>query len=188
MGTGERLIEAAAALLDAGGEAAVTLRAVAQAVGVSHNTPYRHFDDRAALLAAVAERDFRMFRVALEAIDRSDGVPIEKVKAALERFVTYGEAHPARYRLLFSDPAIASRGGQLEAVAMETFAAFANLVRVAQEVGQLPALPTPTLTGLIYATVHGLLDFKAGGRMREEKGFSNVLDGASLMLHLISPT
>lgn len=186
MGTGERLIEAAAALLDKGGEAAVTLRAVAQAVGVSHNTPYRHFADRAALLAGVAERDFRGFTVAFHTIERSNQAPMEKVKAALATFVTYGEAHPARYRLLFSDPDIASRGGQLEAVAMETFGAFATLVRMAQEAGPLPALPTATLSGLIYATAHGLLDLKAGGRMREEKGFSNVLDAVSLMLHLIA--
>lgn len=53
----------AALLLDAGGDTAVTLRAVAQAVGVSHNAPYRHFKDRSTLLAAIAERDFGMLAV-----------------------------------------------------------------------------------------------------------------------------
>jgi AcrR family transcriptional regulator len=53
MKTNERLIEAAAALLDSGGESAVTLRAVAQAVDVFHNASYKHFVDRNALLAAV---------------------------------------------------------------------------------------------------------------------------------------
>ncbi len=187
MGTGERLIEAAAALLDKGGDSAVTLRAVAQAVGVSHNAPYRHFADRAALLAGVAERDFRTFMVAFEVIHQSDQVPIEKVKAALTTFIAYSEAYPARYRLLFGDPDIAIRGGQLECVAMETFAAFARLVRSAQDAEQLPRLPTPTLTGLIYATVHGLVDFKASNRMREEKGFSNVLDSTVIMLQLLAP-
>ena len=187
MGTGERLVEAAAALLDEGGEAAVTLRAVALAVGVSHNAPYRHFADRAALLAGVAERDFHSFTSGFEAIERSGRSPIGKVEAALATFVTYGEAHPARYRLLFGNPDIASRGGRLEAVAMETFSAFAALVRGAQDVGQLPTMPTATLTGLVYAAVHGLLDLKAGGRMRAEKGFSDVMGGTKLMLDLINP-
>ena len=187
MGTAERLVEAAAALLDGGGEAAVTLRAVALAVGVSHNAPYRHFVDRAALLAGVAERDFRTFTQDFVAIQRSDGPAIGKVEAALATFITYGTAHPARYRLLFGNPDIASRGGSLETVAMETFAAFAAMVRAAQDAGQLPKMPAPTLTGLIYATVHGLLDLKAGGRMREEKGFSDVMDGTLLMLRLIDP-
>ncbi len=188
MGTGEKLIEAAATLLDAGGEAAVTLRAVAQAVGVSHNAPYRHFEDRAALLGGVAERDLQAFSAAFDAIDETGRSAIDKVKAALEAFITYGEEHPARYRLLFSDPDIASRGGSLEATAMETFAKFAGLVAGAQAAGQLPALPTATLTALIYATVHGLLDLRAGGRMRQEKGFSTVLADATLLLDLIAPT
>ena len=188
MGTSEKLVEAAAVLLDEGGEAAVTLRAVALSVGVSHNAPYRHFADRSALLAGVAERDFRSFTRAFAAIGLSDRGPIEKVKAALAIVVTFGEAHPARYRLLFSDPDIASRGGQLEAAAMQTFAAFAECVNEAQRAGQLPTMSTPQLTGLIYATVHGLLDFHAGGRLRAEKGFTGVMDGASLLLSLIART
>ena len=187
MTTGQRLVEAATALLDRGGEAAVTLRAVAHAVGVSHNTPYRHFADRDALLAGVATRDFETLAAAFDEIDLSTRTPIGKVKVALEAFITYGEAHPARYRLLFSDPAIAAAGGRLQAMAMRTFAALARLVAGAQAAGQLPALPTATLTGLIYATVHGLLDLRAGGRMREEKGFSSVVDGVSLLLEIISP-
>ena len=43
MTTAERIIEAAAALLDSGGESAVTLRAVGLASGISHNAPYKHF-------------------------------------------------------------------------------------------------------------------------------------------------
>lgn len=183
--TAERLVEAAASLLDKGGEAAVTLRAVAQAVGVSHNAPYRHFTDRSALLAAVAERDLRRFTDDFEGIAQSERPPIEKVKAVLAAFTAYGKAYPARYRLLFSDPAIASRGGTLESVAMTTFTTFGRIVQAAQDADDLPPVPTPTLTGLIFATMHGLLDFKTGGRMRAEKGFSDVLDGVELMLELI---
>ena len=65
MKTDQRLIAAAASLLDSGGEAAVTLRAVALAVGVSHNAPYKHFEDRNALLAAVAIQDFIMLTTLL---------------------------------------------------------------------------------------------------------------------------
>lgn len=186
--TGDRLIEAAAALLDSGGEAAVTLRAVAQAVGVSHNTPYRHFADRAALLAAVAERDFTALTDAFTTIDRSRRRPLAKVKDALDAFVAYGETYPARYRLLFSDPDIASRGGELEAAAMRSFAAFAKLIKGAQTSGDLPpVMSTATLAGLVFATVHGLLDLQAGGRMRQEKGLSNAAAGVATLLELIAP-
>jgi AcrR family transcriptional regulator len=41
-----RLIIAATALLDSGGEGAVTLRTIGHASGISHNAPYRHFESR----------------------------------------------------------------------------------------------------------------------------------------------
>lgn len=185
--TGDRLVEAAAALLDDGGEAAVTLRAVAKAVGVSHNAPYRHFADRAALLAAVAELDFEALTGAFTSIDRSGRKPLAKVKSVLDAFVVYGETYPARYRLLFSDPHIASRGGTLEAAALRSFSAFAKIIAAAQASGDISAaIPTAKLTGLVFATVHGLLDLQAGGRMREEKGLSKATEGVPVLLDLIS--
>ncbi|WP_074063640.1 TetR/AcrR family transcriptional regulator [Rhizobium etli] len=57
MSTHDTLIQAAANLLDDGGEQAVVLRAVGHAAGVSHNAPYKHFHNRDALLAAVAATD-----------------------------------------------------------------------------------------------------------------------------------
>ncbi len=41
-----RLIIAAIALLDSGGEGAVTLRTVGHASGIPHNAPYKHFESR----------------------------------------------------------------------------------------------------------------------------------------------
>ena len=49
------LVEAAAAMIAETGVAGVTMRGLAQRVGVSRTAPYRHFADKAALLAAVAE-------------------------------------------------------------------------------------------------------------------------------------
>lgn len=184
----ERLVEAAATLLDAGGDAAVTLRAVGRAAGVSHNAPYRHFADRAALLAGVAERDFMALTDAFAAIGEERGSPLDRFRRALDAFVDYGTANPDRYRLLFGDPAIASHGGGLEATALGTFAAFARLVADAQESRDLPAMDTAALAGLIFASVHGLIDLQSGGRLRAEKGITDGRKGvATLMALLTSP-
>lgn len=185
MTTGDRLIAAAAALLDKGGEAAVTLRAVAQAVGVSHNAPYRHFADRAALLGAVAERDFITFTEAFVAVEESERAPLAKVREALNVLVSYAERYPSRYRLLFSDPRIAAQGGRLEQAALATFASFARIIAGAQASNDLPGLPTPKVAGLIYGAVHGLIDLQAGGRLRAEKGLSTAAEGVEILLALI---
>ena len=50
----ETLLAAAIEVVARQGADALSLRGLAQAVGVSSAAPYRHFPDRAALLAAVA--------------------------------------------------------------------------------------------------------------------------------------
>ena len=186
MDTRARLVTEAARLLDAGGEAAVTLRAVAQAVGVSHNAPYRHVKDRSALLAAIAERDFRMLASTFEQERARGAEPIDRLREALVAFIRYGRDHPARYRLLFSDPKIGAAGGTLEAAALDAFTAFAHLVEDAQGADALPTTTsTRELAGLIYATAHGLIDLQLGGRMRERKGLTAPEQGVALLLRLL---
>ena len=51
-------VAAALELIAREGAEALTLRRVARAVGVNHAAAYRHFDDKEALLAAVAEQGF----------------------------------------------------------------------------------------------------------------------------------
>ena len=65
---GNACIAAALDLIRHEGIEAVTLRAVAQRIGVSRSAPYRHFIDKRALLAACAERGFRDLVGAAEAV------------------------------------------------------------------------------------------------------------------------
>ena len=184
--TKAQLVSAASKLLDEGGQKAVTLRAVADRVGVSHNAPYWHFKDRSALLAAVAERDFDALRAAFE--DRSvDGTTaVVALRTAASALIDYGLGHPARYRLLFSDPGLEA-DDQLRAVAFGSFLAFSALVARAQEHGVLPAGDTAELTGLIYAALHGAIDLQLGGRSSGAKGLGSVEATASLLFKLLTP-
>ena len=185
MRTDEKLVAAAAALLDSGGESAVTLRAVANAVGVSHNAPYKHFKGRNALLAAVAIEDFKTLTKAFAVIRSSHSKPLEKLKEALGTFVEYGRAYPARYKLLFSDPNLEPQG-DLEVAAMRTFLDFAAIVEECQTSLLFPEIDNVVLTGLLFASVHGLIDLAAGGRMRREKGLPSVVESVDLLLDLVS--
>ncbi len=189
MTTGDKLIAAAARLLDEGGEAAVTLRAVAQVVGVSHNAPYKHFLDRGALLAAVAARDFHVLTRGFAAARGASGEPLARLQRALGFFVAYSVESPARYRLLFNDAGTAAERGELEAAARATFAEFAAIVGECQEAGQLQAVGNVQLATLIYAAVHGLVDLHASGRLREEPGkpgLTGVDEGVALLIGLLA--
>ncbi len=92
-----RLAAAARRRLERGGLEALTLRAVARDVGVSHMAPYRHFDSKDALLAAVAEQGFHALTQAMARAAASR--PGSWVGAA---YVAFALDNPALYRLMFS--------------------------------------------------------------------------------------
>lgn len=187
MTTDQKLVIAASALLDSGGDEAVTLRAVGRAVGVSHNAPYKHFESRNALLAAVAVAHFATLTDMFRTIRRSAAKPTTKLKRAFKIIIDCGHENPARYRLLFSNPDIAAQGGELERTALATFGEFAEIVRECQSAGQLPGISNKALTGLLFSTMHGLIDREASGRMRPDKGLSGVRPSMDLLIQLLSP-
>lgn len=185
MKTDQKLVDAAKNLLDQGGENAVTLRAIAQAVGLSHNAPYKHFADRRAILEAIAIDDFVYLTKTFEAVRQTRAAPINKLRKALKKFVGYSQNYPARYRLLFDNPEIGASGSEVQTAAFAVFTEFAAIVKECQKTGALASLPNAELTGLIYATVHGLIDLHFGGHLRAEKGFSSIPESIELFIKLV---
>src|SRR3954470_8014055 len=60
------MLEKALELVDEHGPEGVSLREVARRVGVNHRAAYRHFEDKRALTAAIAEQGYVSLAVALE--------------------------------------------------------------------------------------------------------------------------
>lgn len=187
MTTREKLVAVAVALLDAGGEKAVTLRAVGHGAGLSHNAPYKHFANRDALLSAVATSDFEMLGAAFRWSRLSSDTPRAKLIAALDAVIAFSHEHPMRYRLLFGDASVAAGEGEFERSGLSAFSEMVAIVHECQTTNDLPAINTATMAGLVFATVHGLLSFEAIGQMRAEKGFIGVGPSVDLLLQMLSP-
>ncbi len=100
----QRVIEAAADLLERGGRDAVTTRAVADAAGLQPPAIYRLFGDKDGLLEAVAQYGFAKF-VARKHLDPDPADPIEDLRAAWDLAVEFGLSNPALYTLMYSEPA-----------------------------------------------------------------------------------
>lgn len=93
------LLDAADALLDQGGDGAVSLREAARMAGVSATAAYRHFADKEALLAALALRGFEAFGAAMAA-----AVAVGDVSPHVARgraYLRFALARPGRFRLMF---------------------------------------------------------------------------------------
>ena len=95
------LIAAALAAVEQGGPDAVSLRDLAQSLGVSRAAPYRHFADRDALLAAVAARGFEDLNVGYEAALAAEGDGREKLRAAGRVYLDFARRRPGLFQLMF---------------------------------------------------------------------------------------
>src|SRR5262245_46972144 len=77
------------------------MRQLAEALGVSAMTPYRYFQDKDAILAAVRTRAFTRFAEAMEAAWRNlrntSGVPHQPG----EPYIDFALKNPASYRMMF---------------------------------------------------------------------------------------
>jgi AcrR family transcriptional regulator len=96
-----RLCVAAEGLFAERGIEAVTMRELAQALGVSPMTPYRYFKDKDAILAAVRAAAFARFAGALEAAMAEPTDPLRRSRQAGEAYVAFALAEPQAYRLMF---------------------------------------------------------------------------------------
>lgn len=91
------LIEAAATAIAEGGPAAVSLRALARRVGVSHAAPAHHFGDKTGLLTAVAAEGYRLLARALRAAYEETGSFLEVGVA----YVRFAVDHRAYFDVMF---------------------------------------------------------------------------------------
>ena len=97
----ERLCEAAERLFAERGPDAVTMRQLAAELGVSPMTPYRYFQDKDDILAAVRAAAFDRFADAMDAAARKPGDAAAKSRAVGEAYVRFALDHPEAYKLMF---------------------------------------------------------------------------------------
>jgi AcrR family transcriptional regulator len=119
-------------LLETGSAEAVSIRAVADRVGVTPPSIYRHFADKADLIFEVCARHFAALDESLaNAIEGVDD-PVDRLRAMGLAYMRFGLANPEPYRILFMTPADATPE-EYKVVVLRDNAAFDQVRRCAQE-------------------------------------------------------
>ena len=174
------LLDASLALLEEEGLAALSLREVARRAGVTHQAPYHHFADRAALLGALAEEGFALLFEAMRAEqDRAHRAPGAQLAAAGRGYVQFALGHPAHFRLMFR-PEL-SEGGPAPASGAPAYDLLVGAVRAAQESGEAPRKDAETQVALCWSAAHGLASLLLDGGM----GFDDPKQAAREMMALL---
>jgi AcrR family transcriptional regulator len=144
------LVQAARTILERDGLAALTLRACAREVGVSHAAPLHHFSNLAELLAGVATSGFEDFVQALDEGSREISDPLDRLIGMGVAYVRFAAANPALYRVMFGSETPHSK---TEALGAAMHAAWNQLYFASvAAAGQTQALSNATL---VWSVVHG---------------------------------
>ena len=106
--TAERILQAARALFERDGPEAVSMRRVADAVGLTPMAIYRHFPNRDALLKRISDDSFDA--IARHWLARNQGGDVLSRVIALQRiYLDYALAHPHLFDHAFSTRRVDAR-------------------------------------------------------------------------------
>ncbi|MBU1175333.1 MAG: TetR/AcrR family transcriptional regulator [Alphaproteobacteria bacterium] len=98
----EALINTALSLISEKGAAGFTIAEAARAAGVSPAAPYRHFKDRDALLAEVAEQGFNVFAKGLsDAWAGGEPIPRVAFQRVAEAYLAFAREEPSYFAAMF---------------------------------------------------------------------------------------
>jgi AcrR family transcriptional regulator len=159
LGTADRLVGAAEAILAEGGFEGLSLREVARRAGVTHGAPLRHYPSFSALLAEVAARGFRVLDEAVESaaasVARGAG-PTARLAAGARAYLDCAVARPGVFALMFRPELLDASHPGFASDSHRAFEQLVRLVRNAQDAGWHTTHDTRQLAGSMWAAVHGL--------------------------------
>ena len=168
------LLEGALELLAEGGPSHLTLRAAARRAGVSVAAPYRHFEDKRALLAAVAEDGFlALQRASEEAVERGGQDPIERFYHHGMAYVRFAVENPAQYRVMFG-PELADKRihEDLYRAARAAFDGLRATLSACADAGLFSSDDIELRAMRAWALVHGLASLYLDGQLNVDEDVS----------------
>lgn len=160
------LVDAALATISLEGVAALTLRSVGAKAGVSRTALYRHFKDKAALLARVASEGFRLLRETLARAVANSSERDDTLQVMAAAHIHFALANPSHYQTMFGgllrDP---DRYPELVQSAEAAFGQVADAIREEQRRGRLTTEDPVALAEITWSLSHGIATLGAAGHL-----------------------
>ena len=156
----------------------VTMRRIANAVGVSATALYVYFPDKDAILQAIAAESFTELSAAHRLAMHASRPAAENLRIGLRTYVDFALAHPDEYRLIFLRFGQQTDFNPCKDVA-EADAGFNLLVASVQAMideGQFPPKPAMLMAEAIWACLHGLVALLLMHRDIVESDVATLID------------
>lgn len=163
--TADRILHAARAVFEREGAAAMTMRRIAQEVGLTPMAIYRHFPSRDALLKRICDDSFQEIAHHWHARNRGGDV-MKRIVALQDIYLDYALAYPHLFDHAFSTRRDDARRypDDFRARRSATLNEVADAVAEAQAAGALKADDPWEVALTLWAHSHGLIALYRAGR------------------------
>ncbi|WP_425148206.1 TetR/AcrR family transcriptional regulator [Deinococcus sp.] len=149
----EQILSAAITRLEQGGQAGLSLRALAAELKLTPNALYRYFGSREALLAAMAVQGAVLLLQALEPVLRNSLSP-QGVHELARRYLAFARTRPALYDLYMTCDSLSSEQQQTYEQLWE---------QVVQQLQPLAGSHSAQVAMTLWSYLHGLVGLERSG-------------------------
>lgn len=164
----ERILDTARELYVEEGPEGVSMRKVADRVGVTAAAIYRHYANKSELLRHVVAEGFEIFSAYLQRALEGD-TPLERLRLTGEAYASFATDHPQFYKVMFLAPHDYDFSGKgadtLELRNKATFQFMLDRIRECMEAGDLRRDDPEKVALSIWTMSHGIMSlYLAGSR------------------------
>ena len=181
----QALLDEADRIIETDGIEALSVRNLADSVGVSRTALYHHFRDKNALLSAISEAQFTRWGNQLTDVLNDDESPRAQIKAFARQYLIGATERPAHYNLMFGKPIW--QGGEpsisLTDVSRASFHNYVKVVERWQSKGIIdPDMPSLRLAQISWAMLHGLARLLIDGIYVDLKQIEEMSEAVTRLL------
>jgi len=164
------LLDAAAEAIEEQGLGALSLRALARKVGVSHGAPARHFPDKAALLTALATEALDRFRTAMHEAARAGDTALERYRAIGRCYVRFAIESPAYFHIMGRPEFYSAGDEEFSRGYQELFETMRQAAADAWRESGVQELDPQTFLITSWSMAHGLATLWLDGTLEDRVG------------------
>ncbi|WBA83301.1 TetR/AcrR family transcriptional regulator [Endozoicomonas sp. GU-1] len=182
----QELLEEATRMIGEQGVDGISMRALAERVGVSRTAAYHHFKDKNALLCAIAEQGFEKWQAhfAQQMHEQSGGMN-GWLKAFVHAYLDLSWKYPEEYDLMFGRP-VWKNGEPTESLRAASFACFqhyVDLIRSWQDKGKFSKdMDGLRLAQVSWSMLHGMSRLLNDGIYLDRNSIDAMSDSAVEMI------
>lgn len=179
-------VKAALGLVRELGLDGLTLRSVADKIGVSRTAPYRHFSSKRDLLAASAASGFKQLEHEVRAASDAAGEDsIQRIHAGCRAYAAFGADNPSLYRLMFGSDFGEEEYPELSDAGSATFAVLVESLQRGQADGRVRRENAQEQAVTIWSAIHGVVNLYIDSKPSRVLDTSAVQDNVRRVLTTI---